>query len=163
MSAYSFLNVQASILGPGINATIVGTPNPGGAQIGSGAGSAKEGISHAFSEGKQTVTTGSDGSIMTSLHATQTGKITIRLLKTSPLNAVLNQAYNFQRSSAANWAQNVIRIVDKVRGDVLSGVQMGFEKHPDNMWGEDGNTLEWVFEGLTRELLGVGLPDVNTP
>jgi hypothetical protein len=109
------------------------------------------------------VTTGADGAIMTSLHATQTGKITIRLLKTSPLNAVLNQAYNFQRGSSANWAQNIIRVVDKVRGDVVSGVQMGFEKHPDNHWGEDGNTLEWTFEGLTRELLGVGLPDVNTP
>ena len=100
---------------------------------------------------------------MTSLHATATGKITIRLLKTSPLNAVLSQAYNFQRQSSANWGINTIRIVDKVRGDVASGSQMGFEKFPDNAWSEDGNVIEWAFEGLLRESLGVGVPDLSTP
>lgn len=163
MSAYSFLNVQASIIGPGVNATISGSTAPGAAQIGSSAGSAKEGISTSFEEAKQTVTTGADGDIMTSLHSTQTGMITIRLLKTSPLNAVLNQAYNFQRQSSANWGINTIRVVDKVRGDVVSGSQMGFEKHPDNAWAEDGNVLEWVFKGLVRETLGVGVPDLSTP
>src|ERR1039458_4478410 len=145
MSAYSFLDVQASIVGPGVTSV-----------IGSSAGNAKEGISTAFDEEKGTVTTGSDGSIMTSLHATQTGKITIRLMKTSPINAILNQAYNFQRVSSANWGQNTIRVVDKSRGDVVTGVQMQFTKHPDNTWHEDGNVLEWVFQGIVRELFGAG-------
>lgn len=152
MSAYSFLNVQASIVGPNINA-----------QIGSSAGSAKEGISVTFDEAKGTVTTGADGAIMSSLHASMTGTIVIRLLKTSALNAVLNQAFNFQRQTAGNWAQNTIRVVDKIRGDVASGAQMQFDKHPDNAWSEDGNILAWEFKGVVRETLGVGLPDVNTP
>ena len=152
MSAYSFLSVQANINGPGLTA-----------QIGSSAGAAKEGLSTAFEEDKSTVTTGADGSTMTSLRATQTGEIIIRLLKTSPINAVLNQAYNFQRTSAANWGQNSIRVVDKARGDVVTGRSMSFMKHPDNAWAEDGNTLEWRFKGIVNEVLGAGIPDVNTP
>ncbi len=152
MAAYSFLQVSASIIGPGLTT-----------EIGSSAGAAKEGLSTAFDEDKSTVMTGADGSIMTSLRATQTGHIIIRLLKTSPINAVLNQAYNFQRTSAANWAQNVIRVVDKARGDVVSGRQMCFVKHADNVWAEEGNILEWSFQGIVNERLGAGIPDLNTP
>lgn len=161
MGAYSFLNVQATITGPGINALVTGTT--GAAAIGSSAGAAKEGISTAFDEDKIHVETGADGAIMTSLHAGMTGKITVRLLKTSPMNAVLNQAYNYQRQSSANTGINIIRVVDKVRGDVVRGVQMGFLKHPDNAWSEDGNTLDWVFQGIVRETLGIGIPDLTNP
>lgn len=152
MSAYSFLNVQASVVGPGLTA-----------QIGSSAGAAKEGISTEFDEDKTTVTTGADGSIMTSLRASMTGRITIRLLKTSPINAVLNAAFNFQRTTAANWGGNSIRVVDKARGDVLTGRSMSFVRHPGNAWAEDGNILEWTFQGIVNEVLGAGIPDVNTP
>ena len=150
MGAYSFLNVQASINGPGLVA-----------QIGSSAGSEKNGISVSFDEDKGTITTGADGDIMTSLHAGQTGKITIRLLKTSAINAVLSQAYAFQRQSSVNWGANTLRIVDKIRGDVVNGVQMQFVKFPDNDWAEDGNTITWVFQGIVRELLGTGIPDLT--
>jgi hypothetical protein len=152
MGAYSFLNVQATIIGPNLNAI-----------IGSSAGVAKEGISFAYDEDKASVQTGADGAIMTSLHAGQTATITVRLLKTSPTNAVLNQAFNFQRQSAANAGQNYMRIVDKVRGDVASGRQMTFVKHPDNEWSEEGNILVWTFRGIGNETLGAGIPDVNTP
>lgn len=152
MSAYSFLNVQATIVGPGLNA-----------QIGSSAGSGKDGISTDFDEDKTTVTTGADGSIMTSLRASMTGKIIVRLLKTSPINAVLNQGFNFQRTTAANWGQNTIRVVDKARGDVLTGRSMSFVRHAPNAWAEEGNTLEWTFTGIVNEVLGAGIPDVNTP
>ncbi len=150
MSAYSFLNVTASLVGPGVNT-----------QIGSSAGVAKEGITTAFSEDKGTVTTGADGTIMSSLHAGQTGKMTIRLLKTSPVNAVLSQAYAFQRQSAANWGQNYLRVVDKVRGDVATLVQGQFTKFPDVTWSEDGNLNEWVFEGILNDNLGPGIADVS--
>lgn len=152
MSAYSFLNVTASVSGPGVTA-----------QIGSSAGAAKEGISREFEGDKTGTTTGADGSIMQSVHASQTGTITIRLLKTSPVNAVLSQAYNFQRQSAANAGQNTIRVTDKVRGDVLTGRSMAFVKLPDNEWSEDGNILAWQFRGILNETLGAGIPDVNTP
>lgn len=152
MGTYSFLDVQANINGPGLSA-----------QIGSSAGSAKEGISTAFEEDKATVTTGADGAIMTSLRASMTGEIVIRLLKTSPINAVLNQAFNSQRLNAANWGVNSIRVVDKLRGDVVTGRQMSFMKHPENAWAEEGNTLEWHFKGIVNEVLGAGIPDVTTP
>jgi hypothetical protein len=152
MSAYSFLNVQASIIGPGLNA-----------QIGSSAGSAKEGISTEFDEDKGAIVTGADGSIMTTLRATQTGRCIVRLLKTSPYNAVLSSAYAFQRQSAANWGNNLIRIVDKARGDVATGRQMMFVRFPGITWAEDGNINEWTFQGILNELLGAGIPDVNSP
>jgi hypothetical protein len=152
MSAYSFLNVAAAIAGPGLVA-----------QIGSSAGAAKEGISTGFDEDKTTITTGADGSIMTSLRATMTGRITVRLLKVSPINAILSQAYNFQRVNVLNWGQNSITVTDTARGDVVTGRQMAFIKFPDNGWAEDGNTLDWVFQGIINEILGVGIPDVNTP
>ncbi len=152
MGTYSFLDVQASVIGPGLNA-----------QIGSTSGAAKDGLSAAFDEDKVTVTTGADGSIMSSLKATMTGRITIRLLKTSPMNNVLNTAFNFQRSNSANTGQNVIRVVDKARGDVVTGRQMSFQKHPDNTWSEEGNILEWTFIGIVNEVLGAGSPDLSNP
>lgn len=152
MSAYSFLNVQASIIGPGLTA-----------QLGSSSGASKEGISTEFTEDKGAITTGADGSIMTTLRATQTGRIIVRLLKTSPFNAVLSAGYNFQRQTASNWGNNLIRVVDKARGDVATGRQMMFVRHTGVTWAEDGNINEWAFEGLLNEILGAGLPDVNTP
>ena len=87
MAAYSVTNVQASISGPG-----------GTASIGYGAGNAEEGISSAMDEDKVGTVTGADGSLMHSLHASNTGTITVRLLKTSPVNATLDAMYNFQRA-----------------------------------------------------------------
>lgn len=152
MGAYSFLSVQASIVGPGLNA-----------QIGSSAGSAKEGISVEMEEDKVTVTTGADGSIMTSLRASMTGRIIVRLLKTSPINQVLMNAFNFQRTSAANTGQNVIRVTDNARGDVVSGRQMSFSRMPNNSWAEEANAVEWSFIGIVNETLGAGIPDLTNP
>lgn len=152
MGAYSFLSVQAAIVGPGLNA-----------QIGSSSGAAKEGLSTEWDEDKATVTTGADGTIMNSLKASMTGRITIRLLKTSPLNAVLMNAFNFQRVNAANWGQNVINVNDVARGDVVTGRSMSFVRGPNNVWAEEGNILEWSFIGIVNEILGVGLPDVTQP
>jgi hypothetical protein len=152
MGAYSFLSVQASILGPGLNA-----------QIGSSAGSAKEGISVEMEEDKTTVTTGADGSIMTSLRASMTGRVIVRLLKTSPINAVLMNGLNFQRISAANWGQNVIVVSDTARGDVVSGRQMSFVRFPNNSWAEEGNVIEWSYVGIVNEWMGAGIPDLTNP
>jgi hypothetical protein len=152
MSAYSFLSVSASIVGPGLTA-----------QIGSTSGSAKEGLSTEFDEDKTSVITGADGSIMTSLRASMTGRVKVRLLKTSPINAILGNAFNFQRLTAANAGQNLIRVVDKARGDVVTGRQMSFVRFPSNVWAEEGNVLEWDFIGILNEILGVGIPDVTNP
>lgn len=152
MSTYSFLNVQASVVGPGLNA-----------QIGSTSGAAKEGLSAEFDEDKAAITTGADGTIMTSLKASMTGRVVVRLLKTSPINAILMAAFNFQRVSAANFGQNTVRVVDKARGDVVSGRQMAFLRAPNNTWSEEGNVLEWTFVGIVNEVLGAGVPDITNP
>jgi len=160
MTAYSFLDVQASIIGPGLNATIGSTP--GSSQVGSSAGVAKEGITVEYDDPKSTVITAADGTIMTNLHATQTGKVTIRLIKTSPINAVLSQGYAAQRSSAANWAQNTITVTDVVSGDVAGGTNLAYEKFPSDTWAEDGNILEWVFIGIVNNNLGPGAATIPT-
>jgi len=147
MATYSFKNVQCSITGPG-----------GSIPLGQGAGEAEEGITTAMDEDKTSTSTGADGAIMHSLHAGQTGTITVRLLKTSPTNALLNQLYQVQQASSALWGQNQMVVSDNARGDVISGAQMAFVKHPDVVYSKDGNFNEWVFRGLVVMLLGTGSP-----
>jgi hypothetical protein len=137
---------------------------PGGTiALGAGAGVDKGGVTTAYDEDKQTTTTGADGAVLQNLHPGQTGTITVRLLKTSPSNALLSNLYNFQRASSANWAQNVMQGADAVRGDTINGVSMGFVKFPDVTWAEDGAALEWQFRGILREQLGSGSADLSLP
>ena len=148
---YSFLDVKATITGPG-----------GAINIGSDAGAAEEGISADMMENKNTMTVGADGSVMHSLHGGNAGIVTIRLLKTSPINSQLETMYNFQRQSSTTWGQNVLRVMDIARGDVIAGVAVSFQKFPNVVYAKDGNVMEWVFDCAdVSQLLGVGVPDVN--
>lgn len=150
MTAYSFLNVQASISGTG-----------GQFQIGSGSGVAEEGITTSMVEEKDLATMGADGTLMHTLRASNLGKMTVRVLRTSATNAQLSQMYNLQKGNAAVWGQNVITVSDVVRGDVASLTQAAFVKLPDSTWDKDGKMLEWEFIGLLNEQFGTGVPDVN--
>lgn len=150
MAAYSFLNVQAAISGPG-----------GSFNIGAGAASAEEGITFAMAEEKDLATMGADGALMHTLRASNLGKATVRLMKTSPANAQLSQMYNFQKGNAAVWGTNVITVSDVARGDVASIAQGAFVKQPDMTWDKDGKVVEWEFIGIVEEQLGAGVPDVN--
>lgn len=150
MGAYSFLNVMAAISGPG-----------GAFNLGSGAGAAEEGITFSMLEEKDLATVGADGSLMHTLRATNVGKATVRLLKTSPVNAMLSSMYNFQRGQAALWGQNVLTVSDVARGDVATMGQGAFLKQPDMTWDKDGKIVEWELVGLVDEQLGAGVPDVN--
>lgn len=147
MSAYSFLDVQASIIGPG-----------GSLNIGFGSGAAEEGITVEMVEEKGDTKVGADGQIMQSLRASKLGRITIRLLKTSPTNAQLDAMYNAQSVLSSLWGNNVIRAANPVRGDVVLGTQMAFTKRPNLVYAKDGNTNEWVFQGNVDEMLGTGDP-----
>lgn len=149
LGAYSFLDVKASIAGPG-----------GIFQIGSDTGSAEEGISATMIDEKDTTTPGADGQIMHSLHAAQVGTITIRLLKTSPVNALLSQMMNAQKQSSGFWGQNVVVVTDVQRGDLFTLTQAAFVKWPDTTWAKDGNTNEWVFRGALEADYGSGSPEV---
>lgn len=146
-STYSMLSINGSITGPG-----------GAFSIGAGVGLAKEGISVEMLEDKDAMTQGSDGAIMHSLRASNAGRIVVRVLKTGPVNAQLNALYNFQKTSPANWGQNVIQFNDTIRGDVITGTIMAFTKQPVVTYAEDAGMNEWSFQGNIDQLLGSGSP-----
>ena len=145
-SAYSFLDVQCSIVGPG-----------GAFSLGSDSGAAEGGISIEMIEDKDTMVIGADGSPMHSLHAGQGGTVTIRLLKVSSQNFLLSAMYAFQSSSSSLWGLNTLVITDTSRGDVITCMQAAFRRQPPNLWAKDGNVIEWAFNaGRIFELLGAG-------
>lgn len=143
---YSFLDVQASIVGPG-----------GSLNIGSGAGVTDEGVSVAYREDKNIQTTGADGALMNSLSASKAGTVTVRLLKTSPVNAQLSLLYNVQSQSSAAWGLNTISIKNPTSGDSITATYCAFRKHPDLTYDKDGRFNEWTFDGLLDVSLGGGL------
>lgn len=150
MSAYSFLNIQAAISGPG-----------GAFNLGAGAGTAEEGIMFSMVDEKELATMGADGTLMHTLRASNLGKCTVTLLKTSPVNALLSAMYNFQKGNPNVWGTNVLTVTDVARGDVAAMAQGAFVKQPDVTWDKDGKTIQWEFLGLVEEQLGAGVPDVN--
>lgn len=145
MSAYSFLDVSAVIDGPGGNFSLTGEND-------------QEGISIEPVSDQNTMTEGADGNVMHSLSAGSACTATIRLLKTSPLNAKLNELYKYQTSSAAYHGQNTITIRDSARGDDCVVTEAAFKKLPANQWAAQGNTLEWAFDGgKYNPILGSGV------
>lgn len=134
-STYSFLDVAATLTGPG--AVI---------SLGADAGVAEEGITITPAGDTNTMTIGSDGSGQHSLHADKSGTVTVRLLKTSPTNKILAAAYAFQRASGANHGQNTIVITDTNRGDLISCRQCAFKKAPDLTYGKEAGFVEWSWD-----------------
>lgn len=149
---WSFADVVSTITGPG-----------GSVTLGNGSGAAAEGITFAHADEKDTMSTGADGTIMHSLHASMTGRITVRLLRTSPQNALLNQLYNFQRSNSGNWGQNTLTLGNVVIGDNIAATQVAFMKHPDVPFATEGGTLDWEFGGFIVPELGDGIPGLAAP
>jgi hypothetical protein len=151
LGTYSFLDVQGSILGPGMSFN-----------IGQDEGIAEEGITIEMEGDKGSITPGADGSGMHNLHAYSGGVATIRLLKTSPLNAALSQGYNFQTTSSALYGQNIISIRNPVTGDTIVCTGCGFRKLPNNVNGRDGGMLDWIFNCVRiDQILGDGGPISN--
>jgi hypothetical protein len=145
-SAYSFVDVGATIVGPG-----------GAFSLANEAGAAEGGISLELSEDKDTMQTGAGGEPMHSLHAGQGGTVTVRLLKVSAYNALLSAMYAFQSSSSANWGRNTIVITDFSRGDAITCMFCAFRRQPANTYAKDANVIEWQFNaGYIFETLGAG-------
>lgn len=152
MATYSFIDVGAAIEGPG-----------GNINLGNGAGVAEEGITVERIEDLNTMTTGADGGVMHSLHASNAGTVRVRLLKTSPTNALLQAMLNHQRLSSANHGNNVIRIQDHQRGDVISCRDVAFTGPPALTWAKQGAMNEWIFHaGHVDPILGLGVPAAET-
>ncbi len=150
MATYSFLDTAASLAGPG-----------GNISLGAGAGNSEEGISVDMKEEKNDQKIGADGSVMNSLRASNAARISVRLLKTSPVNAQLSAMYNAQRASSAVWGQNVLVVSDVARGDIITATSVAFAKQANITYAKDGNMNEWLFDGVVDEQLGPGIPDVN--
>lgn len=151
MATYSFLDVKVTLAGPGVNVS-----------LGSNAGIAEEGITIEMEEDKDTLTVGAGGDAMHSLHAGTASNLTIRLLKTSPENAVLSDAYAFQTGSSSTHGQNTIRVTNIQQGDVASAQLVAFKKFPTVSYSKDGAMMEWTFSaGKTTIKLGPGVPDLS--
>lgn len=108
--AYSFLDVQAAISGPGGNFPLSGDR----------VGIAQEGITVTPTGDKNVMTIGADGAAMHSLIADCSGSITVTLLRTSPVNRLLQNLYNIQSKSSSSWGRNTITIRDIARGDTVT-------------------------------------------
>ena len=144
MPTYSFMDVTATLTGP-----------TGSIELGYGSANSEEGIVVAMGGPKNTMTIGTDGEVMHSLHADKSGTITVNYLKTSPTNKKLSLMYNAQSQSSATWGNNVILIRNKVSGDVVTARSVAFQKQPDFANAKDGSTVSWVFDGgKIDELLG---------
>lgn len=137
MSTYSFLDVQATLVGP-----------TGIVQLGYGAAVADEGISIEAAGDKNTMIIGADGEGMHSLHADKSGTVTVRLLKTSPTNAKLMVMYDAQTLSSALHGQNLITVTNPVSGDVTTARSCAFKKRPNLAYKKDGDIVEWQFDAI---------------
>lgn len=144
---YSFLNVAATLVGPG-----------GILNLAAGAAAAEEGITIEPVEDKNVMTIGADGAGQHSLIASNAAKVTVRLLKTSPLNQSLIIMYDLQSSSSALWGSNVFTITDTARGDYTVVQAAAFKKKPPITYAKEGGTMEWEFDGVTATtILGQGV------
>lgn len=147
MSAYSFLNVSCAIAGPGI-----------AANLGAGAAVAEEGITIEAMEDKNIMSIGADGNGQHSLIASQAGTVTVRLLKTSPVNALLMAAFELQGISSALHGKNTITVVDSASGDVTTMQQVAFKKKPVLTYAKEAGFNEWTFDAIKiNTILGVGI------
>ncbi|MDE1905297.1 MAG: DUF3277 family protein [Rhodospirillales bacterium] len=142
---YSFLNVQAAITGAG-----------GTISLGQGAAVADEGITVETNTDSASATIGADGNGMTSLHADNSATVTVRLLKTSPVNALLMAMYNFQRGNPSLAGANVISVQNTASGDNVSCSGVSFKHRPRTAYGKDGDVMEWTFNSIRTDIvLGV--------
>lgn len=144
MSSYSFVDVTAVIDGEGGNFSIK-------------EGAADEGISIEPVSDRNVMTPGADGAVMHSLAASTASTVTLRLLKTSPVNRQLMTMYNHQTASAARHGTNTITVSDPARGDLVTVSKAAFKKVPPLTYAKEGGTVEWVFDGgETTYVLGSG-------
>lgn len=145
MGVYAFQNIVAAIVGPGA-----------AFNLGAGAAVAEEGITIAPNEDKNSMIIGADGVGQHTLIASNGGIITMRFLKTSPTNGLLQLAYDAQSASSALWGQNLITVADTVRLELTTCQSCAFQKKPELVYDKAGPMLEWVFQSLAiNSVLGI--------
>jgi hypothetical protein len=148
VATYSFTDTVVSITGPG------GTFQIGGPDT----AAAEEGISINWGEENTTMNIGADGGVMHSMHAARAGNAMVRLQKTSPVNFLLSNLWNYQRQSSIYWGQNIITLRQVALGDLYNIAACAFIRFPNNSYGKIGGTIEWEWLcGSIDPLLGPGV------
>lgn len=141
---YAFQNITATLSGSGVSVN-----------LGYGAAVSGEGITVAPTGDRNTMSIGADGSAMHSLHADRSGTVTVRLQKTSPANAILQTAMNYQMNNPAAHGSNTIVIRDHVTGDQISASSVAFKGPPTITYAVEGGGNEWTFHaGFIDQVLG---------
>ncbi len=136
LKSYSFLDTHVTMTGPGVVAL----------NLGAGASVAEEGIDIESVEDKNVMTIGADGAGQHSLIASDARKVTLRFLKTSPINAALMTIYNAQSLSSALWGQNIFTVSNTGLGDVTIGQGAAFKKVPNLKYAKEAGFFEWEFD-----------------
>lgn len=150
MSTYSFLDVSCSMVGPGIIANLA-----------NGAAAAEEGITIEPAEDKNIMNIGADGRGQHSLVASDAATITIRLLKTSSVNAILMAAFELQSASSSLWGVNSMTLSNTQTGDFVVIQGAAFKKRPTLTYAKEAGMNEWTFDAIkVNALLGVGTPQL---
>ncbi|WP_042688542.1 phage structural protein, partial [Candidatus Glomeribacter gigasporarum] len=120
-----------------------------------GAGVAEEGITLAREGDQGKLVVGADGEFMHVLNADKSGTVTVRLLKTSPVNAQLMGLYDTQAADSRLYGQNVITVHQTQSGDTIVCRGCAFKKMPDLSYKKDDEPVEWVFAaGKIDAILG---------
>ncbi len=147
MPTYSFQDVVCVLTGPG-----------GTLSLSADDALADEGITIEMIDDKTSMTTGAGRGAMHNLHASNAGRVRVRLLKSSPVNAALMAMFNFQSTSSAYTGVNTITLSNPTWGDDHSARQCAFVKRPDNANGKDGGMMEWQFNSADiSSQLGAGM------
>jgi hypothetical protein len=91
------------------------------------------------------------------LIASDAAVITVRLLKTSPVNALLNALYTAQSAYSKIWGSNVITVTDTARNDYTVAQKCAFKKKPTITYAKEGGMMEWTFDcESVISILGAG-------
>ena len=150
MATYSFKDITAALVGVG-----------GSINLGAGAAIAEEGITIEPVEDKNVMTIGADGAGMHSLVASEAATVTVRLLKTSPVNSKLQTMYNVQTQSSLAHGKNSLTVRDIARGDAIVLQGVAFKRAPNIEYAKDGGTVEWQFDAIKSvRVLGTGTPEI---
>jgi hypothetical protein len=148
-TVYSFPDIKMTIVITGV----------GTIYLGSGAGHMEGGISIAMVEDKNTMTVGADGQVMHSLHSGKAGIVTVRLLKTAPVNGTLSDAYYVTTASGRAHGRGTIHIKDISKadgdGDNIDCYDVAFAKFADVNYAKEGGEMVWTFHcGRVHHTLG---------
>ena len=108
------------------------------------------------------MTKGADGSVMHSLIAAKTGRLTLSFLKTSPAHAILSQIYNTSSVSSALWGRLGFLITETSTGDTVSMAAGAFKRDASNNYRTEGGVMDWEFDvGFVDQVLGNGQNATN--